>query len=115
MQAGQLDRFVLIEEEVEGAQGATGEIATTWRTLFSLWARVTPTAGNERFTSSQHLAQADTAFRVRWVEGVTPLNRISYDAHLYDIVAVMEVGRREGLDILARARPEREDEEAVGT
>lgn len=112
MQAGRMDRLIEIRWPGEGSQSASGEIAATVARAVEVWAQVTPSAGNERFAADQRVAEADTVFRIRWLAGVTPLSGIFYDAHLYDVVSVLEVGRQEGLDILARCRPEREDDEA---
>lgn len=76
--------------------------------------------GDERFSAPQLAAKEQVEFRIRWgaaVADVSPLDRIIYpavepgspaeeidEARLYDILAVHEIGRRDGLRIVAARR-----------
>jgi head-tail adaptor len=79
-------------------------------------ASIAPVQGDERSSAAQWIAKEQVEFRIRWslsVADVSPLDRIVYPAQsadspdlpvarsIFDIMAVHEIGRREGLQILA--------------
>lgn len=77
-----------------------------------------PVRSDERFTSEQFVARQQTEFRIRYslaVADLNPLDRIVYPAStdsppsddvVFDIIEVSELGRREGLKIIAARRAE---------
>lgn len=99
MRAGRMDRRIVIQS-VSRVQDASGEPLESWSTLATVWAAVSPIRGNERFVDSQEKAERTTRFRIRYRSDVTADNRISYDGNIYDIEAVIELSRQEGLEIL---------------
>lgn len=101
MRAGELDRSIIIQSATE-TRDSYGDVLPSWTTFATVWATVTANRGDERFAAYQVVAQADILFRIRWRSGITVKMRISYDGQIYDIVHIAEIGRREGLDILAR-------------
>lgn len=98
MRAGDLDRQITIEAPTE-TPNAIGEPIQTWSVFVTVWAKVAPVRGRERFTADQVAAEADTIFRIRWLVGVTEKMRVSYDGRLYDITYIAELGRREGMEL----------------
>jgi hypothetical protein len=38
-------------------------------------------------------------FRMRWIDGVTLENRVTYEGNQFKIMSIKEIGRRVGLDI----------------
>lgn len=103
MKAGKMDRIVRIEQQVT-AQDSFGEPIVTWAVLDTAWAEVSPLRASERFTSQQFSAEVDTRFRLRWRSDVDATMRIIHDGAAYDIASVTEIGRREGIEIIARSR-----------
>ena len=119
MRAGRLDRRITIQRKSE-IQSASGQPVITWATLPTaqrLWASMTPASGDERFTDPQVAAKQQVEFKIRWslfVADLSPLDRIVYPAinsgdtpaptAIYDILAVHELERREGLSIIAFRR-----------
>jgi hypothetical protein len=84
---------------------------------------VTPVRGDERFTAEQFVAKQQVEFRIRYsstVADVNPLDRIIYppdegspsdspmaaESQIFDIIEVSQIGRREGLKIIAARRAE---------
>ena len=115
MKAGRLDRRIRIERKAV-TYSPSGAPLEAWSTLATRWAEARPLDGTERFSEPQLLAQGFTTFRIRWsssVSDVDPLDRAIFDGRVYDIMAVREIGRREGLEIDAvyRADIEPEDDE----
>jgi head-tail adaptor len=116
IRAGELDRRIEILRAGTGSDdgyttrhGADG----VWATV---WAKVRPAPGIERFASGENAATAPTRFIIRWTAnlggespGVERLNakdkvRYPIGGTVHDIKSVNDLGRREGLDILAVAR-----------
>ena len=119
MRAGRLDRRVAVQR-FTASYSPSGEPIETWATIGSLirWASKTPVTGIERFGSQQLEAKEQVEFRLRWADDLAdlqPKDRIVEPAtdaadpvperSTYDIFAVLEIGRREGLRVLATRRP----------
>lgn len=117
LRAGSLDRRIDIERATAAAD-ALGQPIETWAKLASnLPAALTPVAGEERFAAEQFVASEQVEFRVRWSSSLATLNprdRVIYPpttsapaaASIYDIMGVLEVGRREALRIMTARRAE---------
>lgn len=118
MRAGRLDRRIRIERK-SVSQSESGDPIETWSTLAERYASAGPVSGSERFSQPQILAEQQTEFQVRWsgdIADLSPQDRIVYpipapdspavtpDASIYDIAAVHEIGRREGLRVIAVRR-----------
>jgi SPP1 family predicted phage head-tail adaptor len=103
---GKLDRRIVIEELTQGVGSTYGEPTETWTTWRECWANVYSGAGREIEAARQITAEIDTQFQIRWVEGLTPTMRISYDGRYYDIHRIEEVGRRNRWNIWTKARQE---------
>lgn len=101
MRAGDLDRKIVIQTVTESRSGS-GAVTDSWSAFATVWAKVRPLSGREYLAAAQINAEVDTEFTIRWLSGVTPKMRISYDGNIYDIEHIAEIGRREGLKILTR-------------
>jgi len=107
MRAGRLDRSIDILKS-----GRVRDTAGDWAEGYSLLhggvpAAVSPAPGSERLSSAETAATAPTVFRIRWrptLADLNPKDRLRYPAgtgRLFDIRSVVEIGRREGLEIAA--------------
>jgi head-tail adaptor len=122
MRAGRLDRFITIQRD-SNSVSASGAPSKTWTTIVSRRpASMTPVKGEERFNQPQINAQEQIEFRIHYssdVADLSPLDRIIHPAlgtdspsddplerHIHDILAVHEIGRREGLKIITQRRPD---------
>lgn len=103
MRAGALDRRIRIEQQTTSQDGF-GEPIVTWAILAVVAAEVRPLRGQERFQAQQFAAEATTRFRIRHRTDLDETMRILYDGEEYDIAAISELGRREGLELLAKAK-----------
>lgn len=128
MRYGPLDRRISILRK-SLSQTDSGAVLEAWRPLGSLarYASFAPVKGEERFGADQFAASEQVEFRVRFsrdLADLSPLDRIIEpglklteldsgvmlpddeiaDRRQYDIMAVHEIGRREGLRILAARR-----------
>lgn len=105
MRAGRLDRRIELQKN-SPTQNTAGEEVDNWTELYTVWAEVIPVRGSERYASQQDAAVIEEKFRIRYLSDITPKNRILYNSRIYDIKGVLEIGRREGLEIHAKARAE---------
>ena len=103
LRAGALNRRITIEQNTPTRSAAGAEVES-WGTLVTVAAEVDPKRGREFFAAQAVQAEALTVFRIRHRSDVTRKMRVSYDGDLYDIVSVVPVGTREGLDIMATAQ-----------
>jgi SPP1 family predicted phage head-tail adaptor len=106
MIAGTLDRRItLLRAGIVQNEG--GDDVEGYEPLATVWASVRPSPGTERLQSAQNAASAPTVFRIRWsqkVSGLSPVDRVEYpvgSGRTFDIKSVVEMGRREGLEIAA--------------
>jgi SPP1 family predicted phage head-tail adaptor len=103
MDAGKLDRRITIQGVSLADDGYGGQVET-WSTVATPWAQFLPGGGNEKFASAQVYAETQARFRIRWRAGITPTNRVVFDGKTWDVLAVDEIGRREGLELRVKAR-----------
>lgn len=122
MRGGRLDRLITIQRKTL-TQSDSGEPVQTWSDLATRRpASMSPVRGDEAYSIAQTVAQELMEFRVRYSSVLVDLNpqdRIIEPAlpnsgeeddvslrRLYDVQAVHELGRREGLRIIALRRPD---------
>ena len=104
--AGSLDRRVRLERATSQAN-AFNEPVQTWTPIATVWASKKDVSDRERLASAQVGASLTTRFQIRWSSLVADLNskdRLVCEGRTYEIAAVRELGRREGLEISATAR-----------
>jgi SPP1 family predicted phage head-tail adaptor len=104
MRAGQLDRRVTLQSRTTVKSATTGAVSEVFTDLVTVWAQRTDLRGREYFAAQQINADVTAKFRIRWRSGITELHRIVDGTTTFDIANVAEIGRREGLEILATAK-----------
>lgn len=102
MEIGRLDREITIESFTVTRNELMEEVKA-WSTFYECWAEVRPVRAQERYEDGNLRAERQKVFRIRWREGIGSTMRIRYDDLIWNIRGVTEIGRREGLDILAEA------------
>lgn len=108
MRAGRLDRRITIQEQSTSFDDTGGQVMT-WTDVATVWAEKVENNGQERFLSEQFIGKTARSFRIRWsetVKVVTTKHRVMFDGVDHDIVAVAELGRREGIRLDCTARSE---------
>ena len=98
----QLDRIITIQQR-SATRDAFGSEVVTWVDLASVWARFSPQSAREQFRNESNIEQASNtaAFRIRWRDDLDEAMRVVYDGHNWDIEGIIEVGRRDKLDLIA--------------
>ena len=107
MQAGKLDRRITFQSFTR-TRNTYGDEVTSWAniaTVPTVWAELTELKGKETFEAAQITSFADTRFRIRFRSDLTERLRISYKTRHYNIQSITEIGREDGLEILAQSRP----------
>lgn len=115
--AGKFDRRITIRRlaQVRDAHGqvehnALGHPVEEWQDMTTVWASKTDIRDAERVAAQQVGSTVTSRFQIRWserVDDLTPRDRLRYPAdggRDHNIVAVKEIGCREGLEITAAAR-----------
>jgi SPP1 family predicted phage head-tail adaptor len=116
MRYGTLDRRVVLQRRASTLT-PSGQPFEVWEALATRWASVGPLTGAERFATPQLTAKEVVEIHIRHsaaTADVHPGDRIvlpsgadpdSTPTAVYDILAVHEVGRREGHRIIAERQP----------
>ena len=97
MQPAHMDRLITIQRATETLNSAN-EVIKTWVNWKTVWAKKTDTGGSERFNSAV-IAIMATNFEIWYLDGLTEKDRIIYDGRIYSIIGIVEIGRREGMQI----------------
>lgn len=94
MDIGKLRHRVTLQTVTETADGFGGASVQTWADTATLWGEVRPLTGRE--FANAHLLQGEisTRIRLRYRAGIVPKQRITWDGHTYDIIAVLDIGGR---------------------
>ena len=103
MRAGKLTDLIVIERRGETVD-LYGTVVEGWTTIATLRAQIVQASTEEFLKSAGTEAETAIIFRVRYREGIQPEDRI-LDRHgkAFDIKAIRELGRREGLDLRSTA------------
>ena len=105
MNVGRMYRRLLLKRRAI-AQSASGEPIETFTDLATVWGQRVELRGAERYESQQVAAKVDVKYIIRYRDDVGPLDRFTEGGREYDISAVLEIGRRVGLELHAQARAE---------
>lgn len=104
IRAGDLDRRITIQS-VTNVPDTVGNPAPTPTTLVTdLPAKYMPVKGKEKFSEEQtgrELSFRTAKFLIRFRSDVNVKSRILYDGLTWDVIYVSEVGKREGLELIA--------------
>jgi SPP1 family predicted phage head-tail adaptor len=108
VRAGRLDRQITIEA-VTYTTADDGSQVESWATLTTCFAQRETQSAIERFAAAQTVAEVDTLWRIRWnndlMQVLSPkLHRIVYRDQTYNILGLVEIGRKEGVHVPCKSR-----------
>jgi SPP1 family predicted phage head-tail adaptor len=109
MEAGRMDRRVTLRRAT-AAPDAFNEPVQSWANLATVWAEARPISDRERIAAAEVAASITHRFTIRWsaaLADLSPRDRLIFEGREFDISAVKEIGRREGIEITASARADR--------
>lgn len=105
MQAGKLDKRVTLQQLNRTADGAGGW-EEVWANVATVWARVSPLRGGERYEAQRVQANLSHKVTIRHRAGTTPAMRILYGTRVLQITAVIDPDERhEVLELLCEEQP----------
>ena len=100
MFAGRLDRRIKIYQ-LRSIQNEINESIQQWDLFAEVWAGIAFKSGREVIQADQINAQQTQEFHIRWLDGITTDFEIEFEGQRYNIDFIFEIGRRDGLSIVA--------------
>ena len=99
---GRMNRKITIQEfgDDSPAFDSYGAPSGSWGTYTTLWAEKIEQKGREFFAGGV-VGEGVVVWRIRYDSGITTKMRISYDSKYYDINSIVEIGFREGQELIA--------------
>lgn len=99
MRAGQLDRLIRIDHYSTDAVNDFGTPTPAWTLIVdSLPAQIVQ-ASTQEFLRGGANEETTIIFRIRWMDGITLSDRVTYGGEAFNIRETKEIGRRKGLDL----------------
>lgn len=99
--AGRRDRYIEIQRTINTSDGIGGTVES-WATLANFWAEVVPIKAKEKLQSDREIVAKQNRFIIDYSSTITEKDRIVYNSKYWDIESLRELGRGDGLEILAR-------------
>lgn len=100
MLAGRMDRRIKIYQ-LRSVQNEINESVEQWDLFAEVWAGIAFKSGREVLQADQINTQSTKEFRIRWMDGITTDFEIEFEDQRYNIDFIFEIGRRDGLSIVA--------------
>lgn len=101
MNIGGMNTKIIIERNTP-TKSTNGAEIPSWATLATLWADKRPVSGRETLQGADRVITTEAAsFYTHYYSGITTKDRINESGRYWNLRYVREVGRREGLELLA--------------
>jgi len=98
MQAGNLDRQIVIQNYTTEDDGYGNEVPT-WSVLATVWASVEQSDGREFFAQAAIQNDRRLVMRIRWRDDLRTDQRVIYQEIEHNIIEIREIGRNVGLEL----------------
>jgi SPP1 family predicted phage head-tail adaptor len=69
-----------------------------------VWAKIAEISGREMWEANQLTMERTATFLIRFRTGLDETSTIEWDGQTWSVISWKQVGRREGLELTARAR-----------
>lgn len=102
---GRMDQRITVQRKTRTSDGMGG-FTEAWTNLATVYADIRPLGSREIWEAMRVSAETRFRARVRWREDAngapyyTSADRISWRGRIYGIDRVVEMGRRDGLEIM---------------
>ncbi len=105
MRAGSLDRTIIVERLTGEVLDSFGVPVDVWTVVATLRAQLLKNEAPENITNGGATESIDVlrTLKTRFAN-VNDHDRIAYEGALFDVIDVVELGRRRGLEIRCRKR-----------
>jgi SPP1 family predicted phage head-tail adaptor len=102
MRAGRRDRLVELRHRVVALDPSSGQEVESWPEAYAtVWAEKIDVRSREFLAGSVAVGEITTTFRILYRTDVLSTDRIVYGGLAYNIQPPIEIGRREGLELMA--------------
>ena len=102
MQSGKLQQPIELQSMTETVQ-PSGAVLQTWATYATGRAELRQAGVSEFLTTYGEGVANNAVFVIRWLPGVSVSDRIIHGGKVWNIVAIAEIGRKNGLELRAVA------------
>lgn len=103
MRSGHMDRRIQLQHRSLSVRDVQGQQIESWTTYATIWASRADVKAREFIVSQQANAELTTKYVIRYRSDVLYTDRLVEGAVSYNIRSLAEIGRHEGLEILATA------------
>lgn len=100
LRSGTMDHLAVVQTPTESAN-AIGEPILTWSTFATRWIAILPLSGNEQITALANEGNVTHRIRMRYTAGIKPKMRLVSEGRTFEIMSVVERGRREEHELMA--------------
>jgi len=90
---GKLRHRITIEQ-VSETQDPDGSVIESWSTYATVQASIEPISGREYVAAQSTQADVTHRIRIRYLSGIVPKMRVSYNSRIFDILSVINLGER---------------------
>ena len=104
MYLGNLQYLVQLQKPTAAPANQYGEVQESFTTVGSVWAAWNYATGIEQYLADEKTTIQNVLFTIRWRPDVNTLWRLRYKGATYQINAVAELGRRQGLILTSQSR-----------
>lgn len=98
MRAGKLDKTITVERFTSTVDDY-GTPIEAWATVASVRAQIIQASTEEFMRSFGASSETAIIFRIRYLDGIDPADRVTYAGRAYDLKEVRELGRRQSLEL----------------
>lgn len=103
MRPGAMDRLVTLYKRTVASLSDYGEEVVTWATE-QVWAERRELRGDERWAAQQVVGTRACRYRIRYRTDLAVDDRLVDGSDTYNVHAIVELGRKEGLELTCTAR-----------
>jgi SPP1 family predicted phage head-tail adaptor len=100
LRSGIMDQLAVVQTPTESAN-AIGEPILTWSDFATRWIAILPLSGNEQITAMANEGNITHRIRMRYTAGLKPKMRLVSDGRTFEVMSVIERGRREEHELMA--------------
>lgn len=101
MRAGRLDRKIELQRATNG-RSERGDKVPTFTTYETVPANIKRVSAKEIIRAGQVTPEFDVVATIRYRSDVSTKDRFLFEGLIYNILGVTEIGRREGLELMAK-------------
>ena len=94
-----MDRLAVVQTPTESAN-AIGEPILSWGAFATRWIAILPLSGNEQVTALANEGNVTHRVRMRYTSGLKPKMRVTCEGRTFEIMSVVERGRREEHELM---------------